>query len=114
MQVAKKKDVIPGADGSQDGPLRRSERCAPKDVGAPSVSRRPRASSDTSNRMLPDCMRIGIIALMPRDIYEQIVELRNQGRKAALATIVARKGSTPRRDPAKMLIFEDGTLSGSI
>jgi xanthine dehydrogenase accessory factor len=51
---------------------------------------------------------------MPKDLYEQIVELRSQGRRAALATIIARKGSTPRKDPAKMLVFEDGALSGSI
>ena len=51
---------------------------------------------------------------MPRDIYEQIVELRRAGRRAALATIVARRGSTPRKDAAKMLIFEDGRQLGSI
>ncbi len=48
------------------------------------------------------------------DIYEEIVELRRSGQKAALATIVARKGSTPRKDAAKMLLFEDGRQSGSI
>ncbi len=53
-------------------------------------------------------------AIVPRDIYEEIVEVRRTGRKAALATIVARKGSTPRKDAAKMLIFEDGRQAGSI
>ncbi len=51
---------------------------------------------------------------VPDDIYEDIVELRRAGRTAALATIVARKGSTPRKDAAKMLIHEDGRQSGSI
>jgi xanthine dehydrogenase accessory factor len=51
---------------------------------------------------------------MPEDIYELIVELRKQEKRAALATIVMRKGSTPRRDPAKMLIYEDGTQVGTI
>lgn len=51
---------------------------------------------------------------MAADIYEQIVELRRAGRRAALATIVARKGSTPRKDAAKMIILEDGSQSGSI
>ncbi len=51
---------------------------------------------------------------MNPDIFEEIVNLRRNGRKAALATIIARKGSTPRRDAAKMLIFEDGEQIGSI
>jgi xanthine dehydrogenase accessory factor len=48
------------------------------------------------------------------DIYEEIVSLRRRGSKAALATIIARKGSTPRKDAAKMIIHEDGSLVGSI
>src|SRR5687767_788490 len=51
---------------------------------------------------------------MPQDIYEEIVALRRQGSRAALATIVVRKGSTPRKDAAKMIIYEDGRQMGSI
>jgi xanthine dehydrogenase accessory factor len=51
---------------------------------------------------------------MALDIYEEIVRLRRAGIKSALATIVARKGSTPRKDAAKMLFLEDGTVIGSI
>jgi xanthine dehydrogenase accessory factor len=51
---------------------------------------------------------------MSRDIYQEIVELRRNGQRAALATIVVRKGSTPRKDAAKMLIYEDGRQVGSI
>ena len=51
---------------------------------------------------------------MRRDIYEEIVEARRSGKRAALATIVAQKGSTPRRDPAKMLVFQKGQQIGSI
>ncbi len=51
---------------------------------------------------------------MRRDIYEEIVEARRSGKRAALATIVAQKGSTPRRDPAKMLVFQTGQQIGSI
>jgi xanthine dehydrogenase accessory factor len=51
---------------------------------------------------------------MPSDIYESIVELRRRGERAVLATIVARKGSTPRRDAAKMLVCEDGRQVGTI
>ena len=48
------------------------------------------------------------------DIFEEIVGLRSRGERAALATIIARRGSTPRRDAAKMLIYDDGRTSGSI
>jgi xanthine dehydrogenase accessory factor len=51
---------------------------------------------------------------MAEDIYEEIVLLRRQGIRAALATIVLRKGSTPRKDAAKMLIYEDGRHTGTI
>jgi len=51
---------------------------------------------------------------MSEDIYQEIVQLRRQGRRAALATIVSRKGSTPRKDAAKMLIYEDGRHTGTI
>jgi len=51
---------------------------------------------------------------MAMDIFEEIVRLRRSGLKAALATIVARRGSTPRKDAAKMIILEDGSLIGSI
>src|SRR3989442_1046776 len=51
---------------------------------------------------------------MPGDLYQEIVDLRRSGRRGALATIVARRGSTPRRDAAKMLVFEDGSQLGSI
>jgi len=57
----------------------------------------------------------GIIpSIMAKDLYQEIVELRRQGVRAALATIIARKGSTPRKDAAKMLIYEDGRQMGSI
>jgi xanthine dehydrogenase accessory factor len=51
---------------------------------------------------------------MPTDIFEQIVQARRAGYRAALATIVRSRGSTPRKDHAKMLIREDGTSIGSV
>ncbi|RPJ54223.1 MAG: xanthine dehydrogenase [Acidobacteria bacterium] len=51
---------------------------------------------------------------MSVDIYERIVELRRAGRRAALATIVKRLGSTPRKDHAKMLFLDDGSSVGSV
>ncbi|MBN1568673.1 MAG: XdhC family protein [Acidobacteria bacterium] len=51
---------------------------------------------------------------MAKDLYEEIVELRSKGLRAALATIIATRGATPRKDSAKMLVYEDGRRSGSI
>jgi xanthine dehydrogenase accessory factor len=51
---------------------------------------------------------------MAIDIYKEILELRLKGLSAALATIIASKGATPRKDSSKMLIYEDGRRSGTI
>lgn len=48
------------------------------------------------------------------DIYREIVSIRKRGERAAVATIVRRLGSTPRKDAAKMLIRQDGTALGSV
>src|SRR4051812_38160301 len=48
------------------------------------------------------------------DIYEAAVELRKQGRKGALATIVNVRGSIPSFETAKMLVRDDGTIAGTI
>lgn len=47
-------------------------------------------------------------------IYEEIVRIRQRGEKAALATIIGRKGSIPRKDAAKMLVRADGSTLGTI
>jgi len=51
---------------------------------------------------------------MAKDLYQKIVQLRNNGSRAALATLIARSGATPRKDSAKMLICEDGSQFGTI
>ncbi|HYG99191.1 MAG TPA: XdhC/CoxI family protein [Terriglobales bacterium] len=48
------------------------------------------------------------------DIYEEIVKLRREGRKAALATIVNVRGSIPSFETAKMLVRDDGSILGTI
>jgi xanthine dehydrogenase accessory factor len=48
------------------------------------------------------------------DLYKEILKVRSEGRRCALATIVTAKGSTPREVGAKMLIYEDGKFLGSI
>jgi xanthine dehydrogenase accessory factor len=48
------------------------------------------------------------------DIYEQIVQLRREGRRGALATIVNVRGSIPSFRTAKMLVRDDGSIVGTI
>jgi len=51
---------------------------------------------------------------MAMDIYEQIVQLRREGRRGALATIINVQGSIPSFETAKMLVRDDGTIAGTI
>ena len=39
-----------------------------------------------------------------RDIYQGILDAREEERPCALATVVATRGSTPRKNGAKMLV----------
>ncbi|HME31219.1 MAG TPA: XdhC/CoxI family protein [Terriglobales bacterium] len=50
----------------------------------------------------------------PMDIYEQIVELRREGRRGAVATIINVRGSIPSFQTAKMLVRDDGSIAGTI
>ncbi len=51
---------------------------------------------------------------MSVDIYEEIIRLRREGRKAALATIINVRGSIPSFESAKMLVRDDGSIVGTI
>lgn len=48
------------------------------------------------------------------DIFEELVRLRRQGQRCALATIVEVNGSIPSYESAKMLVREDGSIAGTI
>ena len=48
------------------------------------------------------------------DIFEEIVKLKRQGKRAALATIVNVRGSIPSEVAAKMLVREDGSILGTV
>ena len=49
-----------------------------------------------------------------RDIYSEIVDLRNAGRTAVLVTVVAMKGHVPAELQGKMLVGEEGLLAGTV
>ena len=48
------------------------------------------------------------------DIYEQIVNLKKEGKPCALATIVQCTGSSPQKEGAKMLVLADGSTNGTL
>src|SRR5262249_21248578 len=60
------------------------------------------------------CCNSVTIGAFRMDIYEQIVQLRREGRRAALATIVNVRGSIPSFETAKMLVRDDGSIVGTI
>ncbi len=49
-----------------------------------------------------------------KDILQNINEIIKSGKKAALCIIVDTKGSGPRKAGSKMVVFEDGTIEGTI
>jgi len=48
------------------------------------------------------------------DIFEEVVRLRREGKRAALATIVHTNGSIPSFESSRMLVREDGSIAGTI
>jgi len=48
------------------------------------------------------------------DIYDEIQKVSKSGCKAALCTVVKTKGSAPRKVGAKMIVYEDNSIKGTI
>ena len=48
------------------------------------------------------------------DVFSELVRLRREGRKCALATIVRASGSVPSFESAKLLVRDDGSIAGTI
>ncbi len=48
------------------------------------------------------------------DVFEEIVRLRREGQRAALATIVHTNGSIPSYESSRMLVREDGSIAGTV
>jgi xanthine dehydrogenase accessory factor len=53
-------------------------------------------------------------ATVSESVYRAIVEALDSRARAAVVTIVATNGSTPQRVGAKMLVYEDGRIAGTI
>jgi xanthine dehydrogenase accessory factor len=49
-----------------------------------------------------------------QSIYEAILEAVHSGQPAALATVIRARGSVPRHETSKMLVYEDGRIAGTV
>lgn len=47
-------------------------------------------------------------------IYESVVDLEKSGRAGVLCTIIDSRGSTPRHEGSKMLVYADGSFTGTV
>jgi len=47
-------------------------------------------------------------------IYRLIADLETSGNAGALCTVISSKGSAPRRAGTKMLVFQDGSIAGTV
>src|ERR1700681_4389855 len=48
------------------------------------------------------------------DLFEEVIRLRREGKRAVMATIVHTNGSIPSFESSRMLVKEDGTILGTI
>jgi xanthine dehydrogenase accessory factor len=48
------------------------------------------------------------------DLFEEVIKLRREGKRGALATIVHTNGSIPSFESSRMLVREDGSIAGTI
>ncbi len=51
---------------------------------------------------------------MKNDIWEKIQQIRSSRKKAVLCIVVQARGSTPRKEGAKLLVTEDGEFVGTV
>ena len=49
-----------------------------------------------------------------KDVYSALADLPKTGTAAALCTIIKTKGSTPRKEGCKMLVYSSGSIVGTI
>lgn len=48
------------------------------------------------------------------EVYKKAIDLEEQGKAFAIATVISSGGSTPRKSTAKMLIEEDGSITDTV
>jgi len=53
-------------------------------------------------------------SLYPGEIYAEMRSRLRRGGRAAMATVVKTRGSTPQQEGAKMVVFDDGSFIGTV
>jgi xanthine dehydrogenase accessory factor len=53
-------------------------------------------------------------SLTAGEIYIEMQRRLDQGARAAMATVVKTRGSTPQQNGAKMVVFDDGSFIGTV
>jgi xanthine dehydrogenase accessory factor len=53
-------------------------------------------------------------ALNPLEIYLEMKKRLDCGAKAAMATVIKTRGSTPQQAGAKLVVFDDGSFIGTV
>lgn len=48
------------------------------------------------------------------DIFERVLKMQSTGERGVLVTVIRADGSTPRKVGTRMLVFEDGSILGTI
>ncbi|MFV1949545.1 MAG: XdhC family protein [Anaerolineales bacterium] len=48
------------------------------------------------------------------DVFNALADIKRTGTSGALCTIIKTKGSTPRKEGSKMLVFENGSIVGTV
>src|SRR3979490_2401345 len=48
------------------------------------------------------------------DLFQEVVKLRREGKRGALATVVHTNGSIPSYESSRMLVREDGSIAGTV
>jgi xanthine dehydrogenase accessory factor len=53
-------------------------------------------------------------AIPTQRLYEQVSQALGRGERAVVATVVETMGSTPQQSGAKLIVFEDGRMVGTV
>jgi len=69
-------------------------------------------AKDNFAGICPDSKNLSVT--VSQSIYEELVAARQEGRPCVLATVAATRGSVPRQVGSKMIVYSDGTISGTI
>jgi len=51
---------------------------------------------------------------MNEEVYQALANLKSEGRSGVLCTVIETRGSTPRKEGSKMLVYPGGEIVGSI